>query len=485
MKRDTFLPSITTLVIFGMTLFLSCAHQNRVRDGLNEEAGEEEAFVSEEGSTAPEGEAPQGDLAELSEPPPAEGATEAVPVEEGAPVEGATAEAVPGTEDADLQALGIESSTPPTDSAALEATTTTEVGDATAGALSTDPAAGGAVAGAEGGTDPLAGLEAGAAGATAGALADSSSSDPLAPPPTEPPPTNNVEITRMEPIIDTGAGSRGAVDTGGSSGWAGSSSVPKIPSKSVTRRGTELNRFYMARSGDTPESVSNLFYGSPDRAGEVANWNGNSFAPGKVLYYKSAIEPDDHSMRSFYQEKGVQPEEYTVAKGDWLSTVAKIRLGHPKSWKEIAVVNGMSSPDSLEVGQKLAIYPKDLSGYSKQVVEEPKPEPQQVAQVPEPVQPQQQFQPPQNQPADPNQEMAQANPPPVQEAPPQEPVKVQKPQAVDPSKVLEQNLPAVFILGGVLILSILYLVVRRKKTAKPLDDFGDDNFAPPTKLKRK
>src|SRR5690606_20768621 len=113
--------------------------------------------------------------------------------------------------------------------------------------------------GTESGTDPLAGLEAGAAGATAGALTDSSTyTDPMPPVTTEPPPTNNVEITRMEPILDPAPVSGGYEGSTASTGWSGSSTVPKIPSKSVTRRGTELNRFYMARSGDTPESISSL-----------------------------------------------------------------------------------------------------------------------------------------------------------------------------------------------------------------------------------
>lgn len=473
MKRDTFIPSLNTLLIFGMAVFLSCAHQNRVRDGIEDEAAnsEDQAVVSEEGSVAPiEGEAPQGELAELSPEAKPEG-------EVAAPTEQPVA-----SEDADLKDLGIDPNQPPAEVAATtENPEALAVGDGTAGALTTDPNAATAQAPTESSLDPLTNLESGA-GAVAATTTTESTTETTATT-TEPSlAANNVEITRMEPIVDSGAGSRGAGATGGSS-WSGTSSVPKIPSKAVTKHGTELNRFYVARVGDTPDSVSNLVYGSAEHSADLAKWNGSTWAPGKVLYYKSATEPGDTTMRSFYQERGVQPEEYTIQKGDWLSKVAKRQLGHPKSWKEIAIVNGMNSPDSIEVGQKIAIYPQDLSGYSKP--EAPKQEPEPIAKAPEQIQPQQvQPQQPQNQPMDPNAELAKQLPP---EPPPvQPPVKMNSPQQeIDPSKLIEQNLPAVFILGGVLVLSALYLMVRRKKSRKSLDDFGDENFAPPTKLKRK
>ena len=46
--------------------------------------------------------------------------------------------------------------------------------------------------------------------------------------------------------------------------------------------------------------------------------------------------------------------------------------------------------------------------------------------------------------------------------------------AVDSNKVVEQNLPAAVILGGVLILSAAYLAVRRRRLAKTQNEEFDE-----------
>lgn len=486
MKRDTFLPSLSTLLIFGMTVFLSCAHQNRVDDMSADDAGAqgEQAAVTEEGSVAPAEGSASNELSDLTTNPDAAATTD-----------GATADtSKAAAENQDLAALGtddkaLESLTPPTDAQ--------KVDGGTAGALSTPGAdAAAATPPATSGAsdlDPLTtlGTDLGTESATAGAVAATNNNDAAAtPPPTEAAPVvqsegtgkNDTPITTMSPIFSAEGESKPKHHQ---ASFSGTSRVPKIPSKAVTRAGTKLNRFYFARSGDNAESVSTLIYGSGDHAKMLTKWNGHHWKPGNLVYYQSPTDAGESKMRSFYQEKNVQPEEYTISRGDWLSKVAKAKLGASGSWKEIAVVNGMETPDNLVVGSKIAIYPRDLSGASGTRVaeeapkEEPKPIEQPVAQNKAPQVPQGQAQP-----ADPSQDLANQVPPP-QQPQAEQPRPVQKQPAVDASKVVEQNLPAVFILGGVLVLSALYLMVRRRKSAKPLDEFADDNFAPPTKLKRK
>jgi nucleoid-associated protein YgaU len=156
--------------------------------------------------------------------------------------------------------------------------------------------------------------------------------------------------------------------------WGGVSHLPTIPQAAFKRKGESLNRFYFVRKGDTPASVSELIYGSSNKAKKLKAWNKGAWKPGKLIFYASAQSPDDTQMQSFYKERGIQNGEYTIKRGDWLSKVAKQLLGHAGSWKEIAIINGLSSADAIEKGQHLAVYPADLrSGTPVASAETPSP----------------------------------------------------------------------------------------------------------------
>jgi len=136
--------------------------------------------------------------------------------------------------------------------------------------------------------------------------------------------------------------------------------TPKIPTGVVTRKGQTLNRFYFLRSGDTPISTSQLIYGNGDRGNDLLAWNGDDWKPGKLVYFTSPENPSDTEMKSFYMERGVATEEYTVQNGDWLSKIANTAYGNSNSWKEIAVLNGMDTPDAIEPGTKISLYPAKM-----------------------------------------------------------------------------------------------------------------------------
>jgi hypothetical protein len=257
--------------------------------------------------------------------------------------------------------------------------------------------------------------------------------------------------------------------------------VPKIPAKAITRKGTKLNRFYFVRQGDTSKHVSELIYGTPNQASKLVKWNGKSWVPGKVIYYSSAEKPKDPKMDSFYKEKGIAFEEYTVSSGDWLSKIALKKLGSPKSWVEIAVINGIKSPKTLEVGQKIAIYPKDLTAKpvetmiaKNEPVEQPVKQPAPVEPPPPAVQP------PAPQPAEAEAPVA---------APTPKPEVKSAPVGFDSQKFIEQNMFAILIFLAAFFLLLLMVVKRRNKAraAVSSEDFGDgeEGFQPPTKLKRK
>jgi len=256
-------------------------------------------------------------------------------------------------------------------------------------------------------------------------------------------------------------------------------SVPTIPEKSFEKLGYNLNRFYFLRNGDTRESVSELIYGNQKNAGELGRVNkGRPWKAGTLIYYVSPIEPKDRAMHSFYQERNVPPSDVTVGRGDWLSSIAKAKLGSPDSWKEIAVVNGLDSPDSISVGKRLAVYPKDLRPYSNEALAQAqKSKEQEVAESapPPPPKPVEAVAPP---------------PPPAPVAPPPPPAPPvtakkdsSKPDALNIGKLIEQNLFAVAVGGVILLLGIALMALNKKKSRR--DDFGEDGFSAPPKVRRK
>lgn len=260
-----------------------------------------------------------------------------------------------------------------------------------------------------------------------------------------------------------------------STGHVARARTPRIPGRAVKRKGTLLNRFYFVRAGDKATKVSELLYGSGDRAGSLMRWNGqdSKWTPGDILYYASATDAADTQMKSFYQERSVTPEEVTVQPGQWLSQIAKAQLGHPGSWKEIAVVNGLASPDAIEKGQKLAVYPVNLSGFSEVAQGGSAGTTETASAVPEATPP--------------------VVEPPSQVAPPPPPVEdvaeaskqAKRNQAkggLDVAKLLEQNLFAV-VVGSALVLLLVALMAVNKRKKKSSDELADDGFS--AKARRK
>lgn len=259
------------------------------------------------------------------------------------------------------------------------------------------------------------------------------------------------------------------------------SRTPKIPTAGFERGGTTLNRFYVARQGDSWSSVSELVYGSGGRSKELAKWNGGGLTPGKVVYYNSPGQPTDSSMQSFYQERGIAPQPYVVKKGDWLSTIAKELYGNYGSWRELAVVNGIQQPDKIEPGQQLSVYPSDLRGYSGggSYAQAPPAQAQAAAEEEPPPPPPQAEAPP-------------AIPPPAMDSPSIPPP---VPPALKPAKapkkgfsiarILKQELFPIAIGGIILLLALSLLIVnKRKKAGAAGEDFADDGFATRPKARR-
>ncbi len=262
--------------------------------------------------------------------------------------------------------------------------------------------------------------------------------------------------------------------------------VPQIPDRAVTRKGKSLNRFYFLRQGDTSTSVSELIYGDASYASDLKKWNKGRWTPGKVIYYASPTQPDDAQMISLYDDRSLSADQYTVGKGESMSGIAKKMLGSLSSWKELAVVNGLSSPDTLRRGQTIKYYsnlgsPQASAPVMASTPEPVQPPPQQIPTTPEPIQP------PQDQVAQAPIDMA----PPVTQDPIAEelsrPKKKAKKEGLNLAKIAQNNMFAVGMgLGIALLLLSLTMINKRKKgSGGSIEEFNEDAFAAPGKKKRR
>lgn len=402
-NRDYFLPSITTLILFGMVWFLSCAHQNKFRDEADlafEQAAEEQASENQESQEqSPEEVAAKSEeektleTAELAPKPEETATTETAPVAEAPSEAAATAEI----------SKELENGAPE-----VQPETVTEA------------------------PEPEVQIE---------------------------------EVPKAQPRK------------------AYTPRTPKVPRKAFARKGSNLNRFYFARKGDSPKKVSQLIYSDIKFAKKLARWNGRVWSPGQIIFYASPVQPKDKAMISFYQERNLQPEEYHVKNGDWLTRIALKKLGSVLSWKELAVLNGLKTPNSLERDQTLAVYPRNLFKALEAPVEqkqaklaEPPPAPESYK--PEPILAKPTEPAPRVETKAPEQAPV-VEPPPVKaEAPVVEPSPFgQEQQAANDSEgeaeqppatatnwnqVIEQNSIAILI-GAALIILLLALTARKKR----------------------
>ena len=482
-SRDYFLPSLSGVLVAGLILFQSCAHQNRNSEDVDvpnedvyseSETGQESQAETELSQTDTQDESVDSSKQAQSD----EGSDDLLAESENLDEKSKETDSFEKELEADSASNEVSSQI---DTKKIEAQNSTQESSLEAELESDAP-----TANSNAGSQDL--------------LADSSdlenetkssqgNSPEVLSPSVIQPKTDELEAkdsisSQIDPIFSSPAEPKKSWSK--RSFIAGGSRVPKIPAKAVTKRGKKLNRFYFVRKGDSPKKVSSLIYGSPAKSKSLTWWNGGAWTAGKLIYYMSPKNPSDTKMESYYKENGIIADEYEVKKGDWLSKIAKNQLGDPKSWVEIAVVNGIKSPKSLEVGQKIAIYPRNLTPQPLEpVIAQTAPETAPVVAQQQPVVPPPTVvaPPPTDSGAAPTNNEATTPP----ETTAKEPVASQA-VGFDAQKFIEQNMFAGLMgLAGLLLLLLLVVKKRRKAREASADDFdnGEEGFQPPTKLKRR
>ena len=138
--------------------------------------------------------------------------------------------------------------------------------------------------------------------------------------------------------------------------------VKKIAELPFRKSGVLVNAVYLAREGDTIDSVSQKVFGSSDRSEELLAINphfvGKDLKVGDKVYYNSPSRPnDEQSLLTYYEDIGLSPEFYMTQTGDNIRQVSSQLLGHPDSWKEVWATNfGVESKGELDGGMQLKYW---------------------------------------------------------------------------------------------------------------------------------
>jgi hypothetical protein len=265
--------------------------------------------------------------------------------------------------------------------------------------------------------------------------------------------------------------------------------LQKMMTTPFTKNGVLLNALYVARPGDTVESVSQKIYGM-DKSEELKSNNAvlgrRGMKVGDKVYYNSPQRPGDSSqILTYYEDVGLAPEIYLSKSGDNIRTVAKSLLGNENSWKEIWSTNlEVESKDELAEGTRLRYWGAEAAGTAAPVVAATTPPaspedtmaPPPPAEVPPPMPDQAAVE---AVPPPPPPDMSQAEPPPPAIAEVSEPPPPAEPPAAggdaaalgalgeDPDQMMALGAGAILLIAAI----ALFIIIRKKRARRSGIDF--------------
>jgi hypothetical protein len=159
--------------------------------------------------------------------------------------------------------------------------------------------------------------------------------------------------------MDSSSSTAGLGDTPTEEAPKPKASLKKVDAMPMNRDGLLLNAVYVARPGDTFNSISTMIYGTADRAGDLKKANSwiKKPKPGNKIYYNSPVRPtDDTKMATYYEDAGMSPEIYVAKEGDNIRSISKDLLGYDNAWQEIWATNTVESKGSLSAGTELRYW---------------------------------------------------------------------------------------------------------------------------------
>ncbi len=137
--------------------------------------------------------------------------------------------------------------------------------------------------------------------------------------------------------------------------------VKKIKTAAFASGDANLNRVYLARPGDTRQSVAEKIYGDKKRSKDLLKWNSylsRGMKTGDKVYYQSATNPTDATMLTYYEDIGAPAQTYTSRDGDNIRAVSKSLLGSDESWKEVWATNmDVESKGDIPAGLNIRYWP--------------------------------------------------------------------------------------------------------------------------------
>ena len=120
-------------------------------------------------------------------------------------------------------------------------------------------------------------------------------------------------------------------------------SYKKIKNKPYNSAGFLINAVYIARDGDSMQSLSQKIFGSDQTQSLYAinpHLKARAVKTGDKIYYPSPHRPQDSDQLLFYfEDKGIPPNYHQVSAGENIRAVATSLLGHKDSWKEVWATN--------------------------------------------------------------------------------------------------------------------------------------------------
>jgi hypothetical protein len=139
-------------------------------------------------------------------------------------------------------------------------------------------------------------------------------------------------------------------------------SLKKVNAQPYHQGKTLVNAVYIARKGDTVDSISQKVFGSPDHVKDLCRINqyncSRGLKVGDKFYYNSPQRPtDDTTVKNFYEDAGIAPQMYTAKAGDNIRKLGKELLGHERSWMELWATNDVESKGDLDEGTMLKYWP--------------------------------------------------------------------------------------------------------------------------------